>query len=71
MVHEASAEFRIVTSKLIIALHLPVFTDPENESIVHPIPTSDDSLSIGETLELIYGFNRCVPLEPALAPIIH
>ena len=70
MVYKASAELRIVTSKLIIALHLPVLTDPENESIVDPIPTSDDSLSIGETLKLIYDFDRCVPLEPALTPII-
>jgi hypothetical protein len=71
MVHEASAEFRIVTSKLIVALHLPILTDPEYESIEDPIPASDDPLSIGEALKLIYCFNRCVPLEPALAPIIH
>jgi hypothetical protein len=70
VVYEACAELRIVTSKLIVALHLPVLTDPENVSIVGPIPASDDSLSIGETLKLIYDFDRCVPLEPALAPII-
>ncbi len=57
MVYEARAKFRIVTSKLIVALHLPVLTDPEYESIVGPIPTSDDSLSIGETLKLIHDFN--------------
>jgi hypothetical protein len=50
VVCEASAELRVVASKLIVALHLPVLTHPENESIVGPIPASDDSLSIGETL---------------------
>jgi hypothetical protein len=70
VVYEASAQFRIVTSKLIIALHLAVLTDPEYESIGSPIPASDDSLSIGETLKLVYGFHRCVTFEPALCPII-
>ena len=67
---EASAEFRIVTSELIVALHLPILTDPEYERVVDPILTSDESLSMGETLKLIYGFDRCVPLKPALVPVI-
>ena len=70
VIYEARANFRIVTSKLMVALHLPVLTDPEYESIEGHIPTSDDSLSIRETLKLIYDLNRCVSFEPALVPVI-